>query len=358
MIQSVQQHDKAAVIRAAASREHAMKAIVINGFGDPASTIELTEIPEPAAPGPGEVTVEMLVLNINPSDLLQIQGLYGVSKPPLPFIPGGEAVGRITALGEGVKGLAVGDIVSPMILNCWLERVTIKASLAMKLPAGIDLLQASMLKGNPATAEALLSDQVALQPGDWLMQNAANSAVGTFLVKLAKQRGINTLNIVRRESAVAGVKASGGTAVVADALDDARAFRKTVKDLTGGAPVKLAIDAIGGAATGVMANAVADGGTIVNYGLLSGEQCRIDAQHLIFRKVTLKGFWLIHWFQEAGREKLAATYARMAAGMVDGTLTTPVAEVIAMEDAKRAMAAAGEGGRAGKVLMVTKAYKG
>ncbi|MBL8571433.1 MAG: zinc-dependent alcohol dehydrogenase family protein [Phreatobacter sp.] len=333
-----------------------MKAIVIEGFGDPADTIQLKDMPEPPPPAAGEVTVEMLVLNINPSDLLQIQGLYGVSKPPLPFIPGGEAVGRVSAVGEGVKGLAVGDIVSPMILNCWVERVNIKSSLAMKLPAGIDLKQASMLKGNPATAVALLNDQVVLKPGDWLMQNAANSAVGTFLVKLAAQRGINTLNVVRRDSAVEGVKAAGGTAVLADALDDARAFRKRVREATGGADVKLAIDAIGGAATGVMANALADGGTIVNYGLLSGEQCRIDAQHLIFRKVTLKGFWLIHWFQEAGRERLAETYATIAKGMADGTLTTPVAELIPMAEAKRAMSAAGEGGRAGKVLMTTLAF--
>jgi trans-2-enoyl-CoA reductase len=335
-----------------------MKAIVIEGFGDPAATIQLKEQPAPPPPGPGEVTVEMLVLNINPSDLLQIQGLYGVSKPPLPFIPGGEAVGRIAAVGDGVQGLAVGDIVSPMILNCWVERVNIKAQLAMKLSANIDLLQASMLKGNPATAEALISDQVALQPGDWLMQNAANSAVGTFLVKLASQRGIKTLNIVRRESAVEGVKAAGGTAVIADPLDDVRAFRKRVREAIGDAKVKLAIDAIGGAATGVMANAIADGGTIVNYGLLSGEQCRIDAQHLIFRKVVLKGFWLIHWFQEAGRDRLAQTYARIAMGMADGTLTTPVAEVVPMEEAQRALTLAGEGGRAGKVLMVTKAFGG
>lgn len=335
-----------------------MKAVVIEGFGDPAATIQLKDLPDPSPPAAGEVTVEMLVLNINPSDLLQIQGLYGVSKPPLPFIPGGEAVGRIAAVGEGVQGLAVGDIVSPMILNCWVERVNIKAHLAMKLPAAIDLLQASMIKGNPATAEALLMDQVPLAAGDWLMQNAANSAVGTFLVKLAAERGINTLNIVRRDGAVAAVKAAGGTAVVADGLDDARAFRKLAREMTGGAPVKLALDAIGGAATGVLANAVADGGTVVNYGLLSGEQCRIDAQHLIFRKVTLKGFWLIHWFADAGRERLAATYASIAKGMAQGTLTTPVAEVIPFEEARRAMTAAGEGGRAGKVLMVTKAYKG
>ena len=332
-----------------------MQAIVIEGFGDPAATIRLRDVPEPPPPGPGEVTVEMLVLNINPSDLLQIQGLYGTSRPPLPFIPGGEAVGRIAAVGEGVSGLAVGDIVSPMILNCWVERVNLKAALAMKLPADIDLKQAAMLKGNPATAEALLSDQVALQPGDWLMQNAANSAFGTFLVRLAQQRGIHTLNVVRRESAVAGGRQAGGTAVLADALDDPRAFRKKVQEATGGAPVKLAIDAIGGAATGVMAGALADGGTVVNYGLLSGEQCRIDAQHLIFRKITLKGFWLIHWFQDAGRARIAETYGRIARGMADGTLTTPVAEVVPMAEAARAMALAGEGGRSGKVLMVTKA---
>ncbi|WP_296577611.1 zinc-dependent alcohol dehydrogenase family protein [Phreatobacter sp.] len=332
-----------------------MHAIVIEGFGDPAATIRLKDLPEPPSPGPGEVTVEMLVLNINPSDLLQIQGLYGTSRPPLPFIPGGEAVGRIAAVGAGVSGLALGDIVSPMILNCWVERVNMKAGLVMTLPADIDLKQAAMLKGNPATAEALLSDQVALQPGDWLMQNAANSAVGTFLVKLAAQRGIKTLNVVRRADAVAGVTAAGGTAVFADALDDARAFRKRVQEATGGAPVKLAIDAIGGAATGVMAAALADGGTVVNYGLLSGEPCRIDAQHLIFRKITLKGFWLIHWFQDAGRARIAETYGRIARGMAEGTLTTPVAEVVPMAEAARAMTLAGAGGRAGKVLMVTPA---
>lgn len=332
-----------------------MQAIVIEGFGDPAATIRLKDMPEPPPPGPGEVTVEMLVLNINPADLLQIQGLYGTSRPAVPFIPGGEAVGRIAAIGEGVSGLAFGDIVSPMILNCWIERVTMKAALVMKLPADIDLRQAAMLKGNPATAEALLSDQVALEPGDWLMQNAANSAVGTFLVKLAAQRGIKTLNVVRRAGAVESVREAGGTAVLADALDDARAFRKRVQEVTGGAPVKLAIDAIGGGATGVMAGALADGGTVVNYGLLSGEQCRIDAQHLIFRKITLKGFWLIHWFQDAGRARIAETYGRIARGMAEGTLTTPVAAVVPMAEAVRAMALAGEGGRSGKVLMVTPA---
>lgn len=332
-----------------------MHAIVIEGFGDPAATIRLKDMPEPPPPGPGEVTVEMLVLNINPSDLLQIQGLYGTSRPPLPFIPGGEAVGRVAAIGAGVSGLAVGDIVSPMILNCWVERVTLKAGLVMKLPADIDLKQAAMLKGNPATAEALLSDQVALAPGDWLMQNAANSAVGTFLVKLAAQRGIKTLNVVRRDGAVAGVTAAGGTAVLADPLDDARAFRKRVQEATGGEPVKLAIDAIGGGGTGVMAGVLADGGTVVNYGLLSGEPCRIDAQHLIFRKITLKGFWLIHWFQDAGRARIAETYGRIARGMAEGTLTTPVAEVVPMAEATRAMALAGESGRTGKVLMVTPA---
>ncbi len=143
--------------------------------------------------------------------------------------------------------------------------------------------------------------------------------------------------------------------MLADALDDPRAFRKTVMEATGGAPVKLAIDAIGGAATGVMAGALGDGGTVVNYGLLSGESCRIDAQHLIFRKISLKGFWLIHWFQEAGRARIAETYGRIARGMADGTLTTPVSAVVPMEEATRAMQLAGDGGRDGKVLMVTAA---
>jgi mitochondrial enoyl-[acyl-carrier protein] reductase / trans-2-enoyl-CoA reductase len=335
-----------------------MKAVVIEGFGDPASTIELRDLPDPPPPAPGEVAVDMLVLNINPSDLLQIQGLYGVSRPPLPFIPGGEGVGRIAAVGVGVTGLKVGDIVAPLILNSWIERVNIKAHLALKLPDDIDLEQAAMIKGNPATALALLTDEVSLKPGDWLVQNAANSAVGTFLIKLAAQRGIRTLNVVRREAAAEAVRAAGGTAVLASGLDDPKAFRKQAAAATGGAPIRLALDAIGGTATATLAGAVADGATVVNYGLLSGEQCRIDAQHLIFRKVTLKGFWLMHWFAETPLERVAASYAEIARGMTDGSLTTPVAEVIPFEEARRAMTAAGEGGRSGKVLMATRAYRG
>jgi len=330
-----------------------MKAVQAKGFGPPEQMVACVDLPDPAPPGPKEVAIEMLAMSINPADLLTIEGRYAV-KPEPPFIPGAEGVGRIAALGEPVEGMQVGDIVVPLGGNCWRETMVSRASAVVRLPGNVSLVEAAMLKANPATAEVMLSDIVDLAPGDWVLMNAGNSAVCRFVRIIAKDRGIKTISVVRREGLEAELTAEGGDAVVVNG-GDADALAAAVGEHCGEKRPKLAFDAIGGAATNALAAALAEGGTVVNYGLLSGENCQVDPHHLVFRDVTLKGFWLAPWFQTAGAERIKAVYGGLVERLVKGQLKVPVDSSYPLEDCAKAMTHANSGGRGGKILFTTDA---
>src|SRR5204862_3186816 len=132
---------------------------------------------------------------------------------------------------------------------------------------GVDPKQLSMLTVNPPTAALMLSEFVTLAPGDWVIQNAANSAVGAYVVQLAKHRGLRTVNVVRRESAVAGVREIGGDVV----LVDGEHLRSRVRQAKAGGPIKLAIDAVGGMASHRIATSPGKGGLLVSYCRMKGE---------------------------------------------------------------------------------------
>ncbi len=302
------------------------------------------ELQPPAA---GQVLVAMLASPINPSNLLMLTGEYGVL-PPLPAIGGSEGVGRVVALGEGVSALPVGQLVLlPRGRGTWVTHVVADVRDVVPLPEGADPLQLSMLTVNPPTASLMLSDFVSLHPGDWVVQNAANSAVGGYVMQLAKQRGLRTVNLVRRASALDVAQAQGGDVVLTDGKDVA----SQVREATGGAPIRLGIDAVSGSATERLAQCQADGATLVNYGVLSGEACRVAPTHFIFRDLTLKGFWLVKWFREASREAQRALYAELTKLVAEGTLRARVRATYPVAQIREAVAAASAGERDGKILV-------
>lgn len=328
-----------------------MKMIRLDWFGVAADVVACVEGPEPGAPGAGEIVIRMLRFPINPSDLLQTTGRYGAAPPPLPLYMGREGVGRIETLGAGVTSSQVGDLVIPMPAPTWRERVKVKASQVIPLPAGVDIEQAAMLRANPGTAYLMLHAIVPMQAGDWVVQNAANSAVGVYLAKLAARDGINTLNIVRRTEAGAALQGVKGAHVIVNEGGPTPELAAAVRAATGGGPVKLAIDAIGGPATETLAETVCEGATIVNYGLLSGKPCEIGPKHLIFRGVTLRGFWVSKWFETSAPDKIQALYAQLAQRLLDGTLNVEIAAVYPLSRVKEAMAHAAQEARGGKVLL-------
>jgi len=296
----------------------------------------------------GQALVKVVAAAINPSDVLTLTGEYGVL-PPLPAVGGNEGVGRVVEVGPDTTGIEVGQLVLlPLEGGTWRTHAIADAARLVPLPEGADPQQLAMLRVNPPTAALLLSEFVSLAAGDWVIQNAANSAVGGYLIQLAKLKGYRTVNVVRREGAVAGVEALGGDVVVVDGDDLAR----RVKAAVGGAPIKLGIDAVGGMATARLGDCLAEAGTLVNYGRMSGEPCQVSPRATIFNDVTVRGFWLVRWFRTTSRQQQAALYGELTRLIADGTLHARVAATYPVEQIKDAVRAAAAGERDGKILVV------
>lgn len=323
-----------------------MKAVQFAEFGLPQDVADCVEVDDPGAPVADEVVVEVEAFPINPVDLLTIEGRYA-SRPDLPAIPGSESVGRIAAVGHKVADLAVGDRVINLGRNNWVQKLKVNASSVIKVPQTAPVLQLAMLKVNPASAFLMLRNYVTLEPGDWIIQNAANSGVGTYLIRLAQARGLHSVNLVRRDELIQPLKDLGADVVIVDGPD----LGERVAEATGGADIKLAIDAVAGEACQRLAECLAEGGTVVNYGLLSGQPCTISPHQVVFRDITLTGFWLVKALGGMAREQITALYSELAEGVVTGHLESAVEATYSIQDIDRALAHAGRRGRGGKILV-------
>ncbi len=297
---------------------------------------------------PGQALLEVLAAPINPSDVLTLTGEYGML-PPLPAVGGNEGVGRIVAKGDDAGSLPVGQtVLLPVGIGTWATHVVAEAKRLVPLPNEADALQLSMITVNPPTAALMLREFVDLQPGEWVLQNAANSAVGSYLIQLAKSRGLKTVNVVRRENALAGLERQGADVVIVDGDD----LPRRVADATGRAKIRLGIDAVAGKATGRLSECLAEGGVLVNYGAMSGEPCVVAPRSFVFRDVTLRGFWLAKWFRTATPAEQMELYGGLTARIVAGELKAPVAATYDVADIREAVAAAARGERDGKILVV------
>ena len=302
-------------------------------------------LPDPTA---GQVLIEVLAAPINPSDVLTLTGQYGML-PPLPAIGGNEGVGKVIALGPDTPGPALGQtVLLPVGSGTWSTHILAEARTLMPLPNAADPLQLAMMTVNPPTALLMLSEFVNLESGEWLIQNAANSGVGSYLIQLAKARGLKTVNIVRRESAIAGVLAIGGDVVLVDGPD----LAKRVAAATDGAKIRLGIDAVGGVSTDHLAMSLAQSGVLVNYGAMSGEPCQVSPASFVFRDVTLRGFWLSQWFRRAAPEQRMAVFSEVAKLITSGALKSHIQATYSIDQIKDAVGAAAAGEREGKILIV------
>jgi mitochondrial enoyl-[acyl-carrier protein] reductase / trans-2-enoyl-CoA reductase len=322
-----------------------MKKIEIAAYGVPEEVARCVETPDIRPPGAGEIVFDILAFPINPADLSFCRGTYRLA-PALPATPGGECVGRATAIGSGVSGISPGNLVIHLQRENWAQRRCIAAADAMVLPAGIDLKQAAMLRINPATALCLLEDHVALKPGDWVIQDVANSTVGRHVIVLAKQKGVHTINIVRRSDMTAELRDLGADAVLEDSPD----LAQRAKAAAGGAPIRLGIDAISGEAFGRIADCLAEGGVAVNYGGLSGEDPKVS-RGALGNGVALMGFNLGRGLARRSREQVRALYADLARQLRDGKLYAPVEATYSIEQITEALTHAQRRGRHGKVLV-------
>jgi NADPH:quinone reductase-like Zn-dependent oxidoreductase len=324
-----------------------MKRIELAAYGVPEQVALCVEAPPPGPPGPGQVLFEVLAFPINPADVWFCTGTYR-TRPALPAVPGAECVGRVLAVGAAVGHVRPGDLVVNLQRENWQQRRLVAGDDVIPLPPGIDLRQAAMLRINPPTAQLLLEDVVSLRPGEWVVQNVANSAVGRLLIQLAKTRGLRTLNVLRRADLFPELQALGADACLVDGPD----LPERARAATGGAPIRLGVEAVGGAATARIAACLADGGTVAHYGSMSGENPAMDKADVIFRGVNLTGFILGRCLARRSLAETRAIYADLAAQVVAGTLRAPVGASFPIEQIGAALVEAQRPGKAGKVLVM------
>ncbi|MEM9238696.1 MAG: zinc-dependent alcohol dehydrogenase family protein [Pseudomonadota bacterium] len=319
-----------------------MQQAFYNKHGHAPDVIDIRTV-DPQPLGEGQTRVKILRSPINPSDIAQIGGVYGL-QPPLPAPAGMEGIGEVIEVNG--EGHPVGTLV---LLSdppgAWVtERVFPSAALVPVPHADID--QLSMLTVNPATAYLLLTQYVDLKEGGWIIQSAGNSAVGRYITQLAKARGIKVASVVRRESAIADVEDAGCDAAFVDGPD----LAERVAAKLDAAPV-LAIDAVSGPVFGRLAATLADGGTAVSYGGMSGEDMSIPDNLIIFNNVVVRGFWLVNWLTSAGPEEMQRVYGELTQLVLEGKLNAPIDKIFTLDQINEALAYTVAGGRSGKVLL-------
>ena len=232
-----------------------MKAIHLTAYGNPVQNLRMVEVPEPRTPSEGEVLVRMEYAPVDYSDLLLANGVYFLN-PQLPSVIGGEGAGVVEGIGPGVTSVKVGDRVTiPFPTFTWAEKVLAPAQGLFVVPPSLDAQTASMLNINPVTAVLLLDEFVKLKPKDWIVLNAANSQVARCIIAIGKSRDLNVIGIVRRSELIPEIKELGADFVGVESPE----LPKQIQIATGGMPISLGLDAVGGPATATIAKVLSRG---------------------------------------------------------------------------------------------------
>lgn len=321
------------------------KAAIYETHGNPAEVLRVVERPWPQ-PTADEVVVKMSAAPINPADLNSIEGKYPI-RPALPATPGMEGAGFVVERGSDVRDLAIGtQVILPHSFGTWREACAIAADKLVATPPELPPIQAAMLKVNPITAWRMLHDFVPLRSGEWLIQNAANSAAGQCVIQIAKELGYKTVNVVRRAELVEELRALGGDVVLLDGEN----LRDEVAAATERAPIRLALNAVGGENALRVAKTLASDATMVTYGAMSLEPLSIPNGMFIFKNLRFTGFWVNKWYDAATPQQRAETFWPLFDMAKRGLLQTKVEKTYPLSEAKAALAHASQKKRGGKVV--------
>ncbi|MFP3467487.1 zinc-binding dehydrogenase [Leifsonia sp. SIMBA_070] len=323
-----------------------MKALIHRDFGDPAEVLAVEERPLPE-PGPGEVRLRLLLSPIHNHDLWTVRGTYGF-KPELPAQAGTEALGVVDALGEGVDTLTVGQrVVTGGTFGVWAEYFVARAGGLIPVPDALPDEAAAQLVAMPFSAISLL-ESLDLAEGEWLIQNAANGAVGRMVAQLGAARGVNVVGLVRRAAGVEELRAQGIERVIATDGDD---WREQLAAITDGAPIRVGVDSVGGSAAGDVLSTLAVNGTLVVFGAMASPTLELASGDIIFKQATVKGFWGSVVSREMPADERNRLFQELFARIQEGTLTLPVAGIHGLDDIAAAVSASDRPGRVGKVLL-------
>ena len=321
-----------------------MKAAIFEQTGDPQEVIEIKEVAIPE-PGPGEVRVKVSTSNINPADVMFVHGLYGI-RPQLPQVAGFEAAGQIDKCGEGVQ-LPEGMRVSFTTVGAWQEYVILQAKFVIPIPDSISDEVACQAFVNPITAYGML-EVAGLEAGQYLMLTAGGSAFSKFVIQLASSRGIKVISTVRRDDHTEELLALGATAVINTKTED---LVKRIKTITEKQGVDYVFEAVGGETGEQAIDCLKKGGTMMVYGLLSLKPTPVNNGWILFKDLTIKGFWLTTWLGGLEKEKMVEVTKAVFGSLATQNLQADTEKAYSLEEVKAALAHSVSEGRKGKIIL-------
>jgi len=285
-----------------------VRAIVVRSIGGP-EVLELADVPPPESPALGEVTVEIRAIGVNFADTERRRGIY--SPPPLPWIPGREAAGVVTAVGADVDPSLVGAAVAyfhPRASGSYAERATVPASALFRFAAELPFPEMAALPQQGLTAHGVLRLS-ALRPGQTALVLAAAGGVGQILVQLARGVGARTVGVVSTAEKAQAVAALGAETIVGY-----QGFDEAARALTRGQGVDVVFDSVGRATQPASMAALARHGQLIYYGDASGLPEPIDVDALYGRSLRVGAFGLDverdHEAVRAARHDLADALSR------------------------------------------------
>lgn len=321
-----------------------MRAIRVHAPG-PSSALSWDELADPT-PGPGEVIVRVEAAGVNFIDTYLRTGLYKVG---LPFLPGMEAAGVVTAVGEGVSGFHLGDrVATTHAIGAYAAETLVPADKAMAIPAGLDTRTAAALLSQGLPAHFLATDTFPLKAGDSALVHAAAGGVGLLLTQIAKMRGARVLATVGSDAKAVLAREAGADAVCVYTREN---FSEAARRFTDGRGVDVAYDSVGKQTFEGTLDSLRPRGLFVSYGNASGPVPAFAPLVLAQKgSLYLTRPTLNHYIRTT--EELRARVADLFAWVAAGQLKVRIGATFPLTSAGEAHRALEGRSTTGKVLLI------
>jgi len=332
------------------------KAVQLTNYHTGTAKLEIVDLPAPT-PGAGEVLVKIQLRPVNPADGFVFMTVYPGFAPPKENtnpIAGLEGMGIVEAVGEKVTKFTVGQRVVgapfPSVQfgnGTWQQFLVAPEDSLVAVPDSVTDESAAQFFINPVTVVGMLN-YLNIPQGGYLIQTAAGSVLGRQMIQVCKHKGIKTINVVRRAEQAKELKALGADEVIVSTEED---IPGRVNEITGDKGAYGAIECVGGDLFASITASVRAGGTAIIYGAMSGLTATYDIPSVLFRGVTIKGFWLIPYINGLGKEERAKFMQDVMQLLADQVIVPYAGEKFPLEKAEEAMAEAQKPARGGKVLL-------
>ena len=264
-----------------------MRAVLVDRLVEPRE-LRVSETSEPEL-FPGGLAVDVKAAGCNFFDILMVQGRYQV-KPPLPFIPGAEVAGIVSAVGAEVDGFRVGDrVLATVPYGAFAEQVVTPARAAWRMPDGMTFEEGAALPIVYPTSYAALVLRAAIRPGETLLVHAAAGGVGLAAVQIGKALGARVLATAGGPEKLAIAKDAGADECIDYRADD---WPERVKAATHGRGADVIYDSVGGDVLDQSLKCIAWNGRLLVIGFAGGRIPEIKANRILLKNIAVVG---LHW---------------------------------------------------------------